>query len=744
MFDYGIFALALAISLFDTVTLLWLGLTVFLTGNRRTPATIAGSAGLLLGSIFFGGHTLIITHTLGSGSFGVNIVWRVLWVVAVAAPYFWGLSIFNYSGDVDAGRWVRRILTLALLVVLIVLFVIKPLPSFNELLFAPSLSPSIAWVYVPYLFLCFTLPLIALRRPDRRYALRALPHASGLDQADPFRRARPWLIAAASMLALAVIAFAITAYSIVPLAIPIVSLTADVLRGLYLADGLIAGLIGLAIIFLGRAVLSNNVLTERPQSGQGFFARWRSVVIVSIAGSLGVAFLYLAPIRPIYSLLLTAVLGMTAYALFNWRQYVEHEAFMQRLRPFVTSLHLHDHLISAHDDEWHESRELFDALCRDALGARRAILLFTPAGEVGGNRSGEKRIEYHWPVDQQAIQSVPLNPSPAVKHAVRTVDWVRLDADHWALPLADSRGAIGRLILGPKINGSEYTAQELQVAATCAERILDALAGEQLARVAVSLLRQRIAQVQVMSAQHKRQLHDEVLPQIHLALLKFEALRNIEQDAGYQPDKVRLQLYINEATNSLTQSHRRLSALVRDMSAAVPTRLESEGLIAALRSALDHDFRDSFDQIEWQVSAAANDRSSKLPLFVSEVTFYAAQEAIRNAARHARGTEASRKLNLFVSIDSDPDLRVVVADDGIGYVEHPVPDGPATRERVGNGQPSVESAGFNPESTAVAESSYSGSGLTFHRTMLAIIGGTLSIEDRSGGGAQVVIKVAAG
>ncbi|HET7378001.1 MAG TPA: hypothetical protein VFK30_14915, partial [Anaerolineae bacterium] len=67
MFDYGIFALALAISLFDTVTLLWLGLTVFLTGNRRTSATITGSAGLLFGSIFFGGHTLIITHTLGSG-----------------------------------------------------------------------------------------------------------------------------------------------------------------------------------------------------------------------------------------------------------------------------------------------------------------------------------------------------------------------------------------------------------------------------------------------------------------------------------------------------------------------------------------------------------------------------------------------------------------------------------------------------------------------------------------------------
>jgi signal transduction histidine kinase len=254
------------------------------------------------------------------------------------------------------------------------------------------------------------------------------------------------------------------------------------------------------------------------------------------------------------------------------------------------------------------------------------------------------------------------------------------------------------------------------VAATCAERILDVLAGEQLVRVAVSLLRQRIAQVQVMSAQHKRLLHDEILPQIHLALLKIEALRNIEQDAGYQADKARVVPYINEATNSLTQSHRRLSALVRDMSAAAPTRLESEGLIAALKSALDHDFRDSFDHVDWQVSDSANDRSEKLPLFVSEVIFYAAQEAIRNAARHARGGDASRKLNLAVSIESDPDLKIVVADDGVGY-----------QAQVASSKMQVAS----------------GSGLIFHRTMLTIIGGSLSIEDRSGGGTQVVIDIPA-
>jgi nitrate/nitrite-specific signal transduction histidine kinase len=39
-------------------------------------------------------------------------------------------------------------------------------------------------------------------------------------------------------------------------------------------------------------------------------------------------------------------------------------------------------------------------------------------------------------------------------------------------------------------------------------------------------------------------------------------------------------------------------------------------------------------------------------------------------------------------------------------------------------------------------STESGSGLMFHSTMLAVIGGTLSVEDRLGGGTRVVIEVA--
>ncbi|CAG0929361.1 hypothetical protein TFLX_01278 [Thermoflexales bacterium] len=679
--DVAIYIGAQAVSLFNTVLLLWLGLTVLLTGDRRKEATIAGGVGLLLGALFFMGHTLLIAHVVDFFGRGVNTVWRVMWFVAVVAPYFWGLAIFYYSGDPAAGRWVRRILTAAMFFMVIALFLVFPLPTFIDFVLAPALAPAIAWLYVPYLFLCFVLPLIALRRPRARETL----------QRDPFRRARPWLVAAAMMFTLAMVAFAYTAYNIVPRAIPVYTMSENELRELYFADEVVAGFISLAIIFLGRAVLSNSVLTERLQAGPGLFARWRNVVGVAVVGSLFVALLYNANIRPIYSVLLTVILAVMAYALFNWRQYVEHEEFMQRLNPFVTSLHLHERLLTNDADNEQESRELFTALCRDALRADHACLLFD--GSIGGRRD-RQRIDYQWQPEHEALLQLPLT-SP--------IAWSRLDVDHWAYPLSDSRGAIGRLILGHKLDGDEYDVQELQVASACAERILDALAGEQLARVAVSLLRQRISQVQVMSAQHKRILHDEVLPQIHLALLKVEALRAAGQDGNWPYDK------LDEATTALTQAHRRVSGLVREMSNAVPTRLENEGLAAALQSALDHDFRDSFDRVDWQIDPVAVERAKRLPLFASEVIFFAAQEAIRNAAKHGRGGEAQRKLHLDVALQNGAGLKIVIGDDGVGRRLEPV-----------EGE--------------------SGSGLRFHGAMLAVIGGTLSVEDRSGGGTQVVIQ----
>jgi signal transduction histidine kinase len=100
----------------------------------------------------------------------------------------------------------------------------------------------------------------------------------------------------------------------------------------------------------------------------------------------------------------------------------------------------------------------------------------------------------------------------------------------------------------------------------------------------------------------------------------------------------------------------------------------------------------------------------RLPLFASEVIFYAAQEAMRNAAKHGRGDDARRPLHLDVALRSRSGLELIIEDDGVGHQIDQMNDA-------------------------------AGSGLRFHGTMLAVIGGTLSVEDRSGGGTRVVIAV---
>jgi len=85
------------------------------------------------------------------------------------------------------------------------------------------------------------------------------------------------------------------------------------------------------------------------------------------------------------------------------------------------------------------------------------------------------------------------------------------------------------------------------VARAAIQRIPDLVAGEQVARLAMNLLRRRIAEVKVLGAQNRRVLHDEVLPQLHAAILRLEACGDAE------------------AMAALTGAHKTLSAMVRQM-----------------------------------------------------------------------------------------------------------------------------------------------------------------------------------
>jgi signal transduction histidine kinase len=237
------------------------------------------------------------------------------------------------------------------------------------------------------------------------------------------------------------------------------------------------------------------------------------------------------------------------------------------------------------------------------------------------------------------------------------------------------------------------------------------------------LLRRRIVDVKLLGAQQRRILHDDILPQMHLALLRLETLRSfLGKDhatslANQQEGENGTQQVLNEAISMISDAHRRLAAQMRATAPSAPHRLERDGLMNAIHTMLEQDFQHAFDEVEWYVSeetACCIDEVT--PPAIAELIFAAVQEALRNAARHARGTDVHRRLRLTLKASCnpiDPDLEVVVADDGVGII------------------------------SAISSTTGTGGGLLTHSALLAIAGGSLTIKSAPGEGVTVRIYLPA-
>jgi signal transduction histidine kinase len=122
-----------------------------------------------------------------------------------------------------------------------------------------------------------------------------------------------------------------------------------------------------------------------------------------------------------------------------------------------------------------------------------------------------------------------------------------------------------------------------------------------------------------------------------------------------------------------------------------------------LRWVVNEEMSGAFDQVDWQIEAQAEKDAGKLQPLAAEVVFYAAREALRNAARHARREVNPAPLRLTIAVRSVSDrLEISVEDNGVGL----------------NG--------------SAASSAGSGSGLALHSTLLAVVGGSLEIDSKPG------------
>jgi len=691
-----------AVSLANAILLLWLGATVLLNADRRTWGIWLAGGGMLVGGAFFVSHTAFLSLDFGQLTRAARFWWYGALLPAVAMPLFWYLAMIWYAGygSSPQSTWTRRrrrwlwllLLAVAAGIVSAIIY-LNPFPETLSLLplrfaiYELGGTTLLGAGYAVYLALCIGLSLEALLRPGPTERIMG-------DLAR--QRARPWLVAA-TLLFLLVSLLVIGGLSWMLLVVRtpdgVYLLSQNVLATLAWLDLVTSLLITTAVVLLGQAVVSYEIFTGKTLPRRGLRRQWQRALLLAAGYGLLVGLTLTAGLRPVYGVLLSAVLMTVFFAMLVWVSYRERERTIAALRPFVSSQQLYDQLLApekgeraplTHPPEL-DATAPFAALCRHVLGARCGYLVaLGPLAPLAGP-----------PLAYPAAQ--PLPPLDAVIRQLASPEILRVPLDPavyagatWAISLWGERGQIGLLLLGDKADGGLYTQEEMEIARASGERLIDLQAGAEMGRRLLALQRERLAATQVADRRTRRMLHDDVLPQLHAALLALEA--------GGEGRET--------ATALISEAHRQVSNLLRDVPPVITPEVARLGVLGALEEALA-ELEQAFDDVVWEVEPGAAERLRALPPLTAEVLFYAAREVLRNAARHGRG-EGSEALRLRLqAVESARAVALVIEDDGVG----------------------LEPAGVN------------GRGLALHSTMLAVVGGTLAVESGAGRGTRVRLEV---
>jgi len=787
---YLLQAIVLALSIFNLIAFLWLAITVWLNGDRRSGIARLGVVGLGLSALFFFIHALLISSPLTSGVSLQEFLWHLIWLPALGVPYIWFAIGLYYAALINKAWRKRRPLLLAISGILgcsiLILLVLNQstftyvgtlrLIAFSDALNDLGASVFSSVVLLPVLFLCyFTFcaigPWFTLGRVTR--LLRALWYAltkrqvgmSGLRRVlvdafwdDPtdvelleepllsWHLARPGLLLAALLMAVLTTTLGVLVIqslanwvqfghhlpipATVEPSIPVGSSLVDWFPlNLTVLDLSVNGAVALVILLIGYSIVRHGILIERSLARRGFFEQWRGIVIVATATAIFIVFLVNFTNSSPGALLLITSLATVAYALFTWSSYTAHDRYIALLGPFVRSTSLRHWLNTNQQKTEQDLENLFFHLCHDVLAVRFAYLTIM-AGSVRRNFS------YRWPVETMLELVLPKKRNEPVdglssrsrikEHGITPEAPKRVHIIlHgqpmicWVLPIYDELGLVATLYLGPREDGGAFTDEDMNLAHACGQRILDTLGDHEAMQAVAGLLRRRIVDVKLLGAQQRRVLHDEILPQMHLALLRLETLRALP-DANANPplslESCREQA-LNEVIDQISGAHRRLANMMRTTAPGAPHRLERDGMMHAIHTMLEQDFQNAFDEVEWCVSeetAACIDEVT--PPAIAELIFAAVQEALRNAARHARGSDVHRRLHLILKASFSreaPYLEVIVADDGVGIV------------------------------SASGSTTGTGGGLLTHNALLAIAGGSLTVKSAPGEGVTVRILLPA-
>ena len=117
----------------------------------------------------------------------------------------------------------------------------------------------------------------------------------------------------------------------------------------------------------------------------------------------------------------------------------------------------------------------------------------------------------------------------------------------------------------------------MEIARAVGERLIDTQASGIMSQRLMALQRERLTQTQVIDQQTRRVLHDDILPTIQTALINLRC-RSRLQTPMFQ-----------RQSHTLTDAHRQISDLLRNMPTTSAPDVARLGLLPALKRAVEND-----------------------------------------------------------------------------------------------------------------------------------------------------------
>jgi len=674
------------VSLVNIILLAWLGLTVLLNADRRDWGIWLAGGAMFVGAGLYLFHAVFMS--VGTPEISPLLVarWPIVWAAGFALPCAWYAAMLWHAGYWGHRAGMRHhrlhslvIAALCILVIVVALVILtSPFPLYRPyelqyFFYGPALGkvPVVAIMYGLGILACVVMSLDALAYPAP--AARAMGELAR-------RRSRPWL----SATSLALLAVGLLVGIALVIFTPTLSVKSfsqvpeDFKRQFAMMDIAVSSLVTLAIFLLGQGVVAFEIFGGKAFPRRGLRHSWYRIVVLAVGYSALIAVSLVVKMPAIFGVLLAAGAFGAFYAVVNRHNFTEHERYLERLRSFAAGPQVFTTLLTA-PAESVDAGGLLEALCREILGARIAFLI--PRGPFS---SLLQPLAFP---PETSLPAVPPDEAWAESRELYLpVEPSRCAGACWAVPLWSARGPIGVLLLGDRRSGGLYTQEEMEIARAAGEHLLDTLASISMARRLLRVQRARLAEGQVADRRTRRVLHDEILPQLHTAMLALSA--------GAEGAPV---------LEQLSDVHRAISDVLHAMPSGQPFAASRIASLAEFRHAIEGECGAEFDRMEWEFAPEADACAQALSPLAREVFFGAAREAVRNAARHARGPDPDRPLRLRLSFTAADGITAVILDNGVG--RQAAPPSPA-----GAGQ-----------------------GIALHGAMLAVLGGAWTSEDMPDG-----------